>query len=113
MSTSTCTGRIHIDGPAAPEPGAGGFGRPSSAGFTIGRAAAFAGTTVATVRLYHQYGLLDEPDRDSSGRRRYGPAELLRLVRVRTLAGAGVPLTDIADLLDYLADIERVLGDRR
>lgn len=69
-------------------------------GVTIGQAAAFAGVTVKTVRHYHKLGLLDEPQRDSSGYRRYGSAELLRLVQTRTLAAAGVPLADIGPLLD-------------
>ena len=71
-----------------------------STGVTIGQAAAFTGVTIKTVRHYHKLGLLDEPDRDSSGYRRYGSSELLRLVRVRTLAAAGVPLAGIGSLLD-------------
>ncbi|WP_433663699.1 MerR family transcriptional regulator [Nocardia sp. CA-128927] len=78
-------------------------------GFTIGQAAAFAGVTVTTVRHYHECGLLDEPRCDSSGCRRYRSAELLRLVQVRALAGAGVPLAEIGDLLGYLAQVEHVL----
>jgi len=86
-------------------------------GVTIGQAAAFAGVTVKTVRHYHKLGLVEEPERDSSDYRRYGPAELLRLVQVRTLAGAGVPLAEIGPLLDAdaasfvtaLADVERQL----
>ncbi|MFD0332517.1 MerR family transcriptional regulator [Streptomyces erythrogriseus] len=58
-------------------------------GLTIGQAAAFAGVTVKAVRHYHRLGLVDEPDRDSSGYRRYGSSDMLRLVQVRTLAGAG------------------------
>lgn len=85
----------------------------ASGGLTIGRAAAFAGVTVATVRQYHQQGLVDEPEYDSSGRRRYRSAELLRLVQVRTLAGAGVPLAEIGDLLDYLSQVECLLDDLR
>ncbi len=81
-------------------------------GFTIGQAAAFAGVTVPMVRNYHQHGLIREPDRDNTGCRRYGSAELLRLVQVRTLAGAGVPLPEITDLLDYFAEVELVLGIR-
>jgi MerR family transcriptional regulator, thiopeptide resistance regulator len=89
-------------------------------GLTIGQAASFAGVTVKTVRVYHQHGLIDEPRRDSSGYRRYGSADLLRLVQVRTLAGAGVPLAEIGDLLDAdpdrfaaaLVDVERRLTDR-
>ncbi|WP_433522622.1 MerR family transcriptional regulator [Nocardia pseudovaccinii] len=80
-------------------------------GFTIGQAAAFVGVTVTTVQQYHQYGLVDEPDCDGSGHRRYRAAELMRLVQVRTLAGAGVPLAEIGDLLDYLAHVEHVLSN--
>lgn len=90
-----------------------GGGVSRAAGLTIDEAAAFAGVSVATVRDYHQDGLVDEPERDSSGCRRYRSAELLRLVRVRTLAGAGVPLTEIGDLLDYLTHIEHLLHDPR
>ncbi|WP_030555326.1 MerR family transcriptional regulator [Streptomyces exfoliatus] len=74
-------------------------------GLTIGQAAAFVGVTVKTVRHYHRLGLLAEPERDGSGYRRYGSGDLLRLIQVRTLAGAGVPLAEIGDLLD--ADPER------
>ena len=45
-------------------------------------------------------GLVAEPERDTSGYRRYGSAELLRLVQARTLAGAGVPLAEVGELLD-------------
>ncbi|MBF6337621.1 MerR family transcriptional regulator [Nocardia abscessus] len=89
-------------------------------GVTIGQAAAFAGVTIKTVRHYHKHGLLDEPPRDSSGYRRYGSAELLRLVQVRALAAAGVSLADVGPLLDAdatlfaaaLADVERNLTER-
>ncbi|MFB8003376.1 MerR family transcriptional regulator [Nocardia sp. NPDC056000] len=78
-------------------------------GFTIDQAAAFAGVTAATVRQYHRRGLLGEPESDGSGCRRYRSAELLRLVQVRALAGAGVPLVEIGDLLEYLSHVERIL----
>ena len=91
-----------------------------ASGLTIGQAAAFAGVTVKTVRHYHRHGLVDEPRRDSSGYRRYGSDELLRLVQVRTLATAGVPLAEIGPLLDAdaerfaaaLVDVERRLSER-
>jgi DNA-binding transcriptional MerR regulator len=89
-------------------------------GVTIGQAAAFAGVTVKTVRHYHKHGLIDEPRRDNSGYRRYGSADLLRLVQIRTLAAAGVPLAEIGAMLDAdpdrfaaaLVDVERRLNDR-
>ncbi|UGT66649.1 MerR family transcriptional regulator [Nocardia gipuzkoensis] len=71
---------------------------------------AFVGIAVTTVRSYRRLGLLDEPELDSSGCRRYGPAKLLRLVQVRALTGAGLPPTEVGDLLDYFAHVERVLG---
>ncbi|YCK37234.1 MerR family transcriptional regulator [Actinomadura sp. ATCC 39365] len=69
-------------------------------GLTIGQTAAFVGVTVKTVRHYHRLGLVAEPERDGSGYRRYRSADLVRLVQVRTLAAAGVPLAEIGDLLD-------------
>ncbi|MEV0537494.1 MerR family transcriptional regulator [Kitasatospora sp. NPDC050463] len=69
-------------------------------GLTIGQAAAYVGVTIKTVRHYHRLGLVAEPERDGSGYRRYGSAELLRLIQARTLAGAGVPLAEIGAMLD-------------
>lgn len=87
---------------------------------TISQAAAFVGVTVKTVRHYHRLGLVGEPERDGSGYRRYGSTDLLRLVQVRTLAGAGVALADVGRLLDAgpepfaasLAAVERRLTER-
>jgi DNA-binding transcriptional MerR regulator len=89
-------------------------------GVTIGQAAAFVGVTVKTVRHYHKLGLVDEPERDSSGYRRYGSTDLLRLVQVRALAAAGVPLAEIGAMLDAdaerftaaLTDVQRHLTER-
>src|SRR6266542_919620 len=60
---------------------------------TIGQLASYAGVTIRAVRHYHQIGLLLEPDRDASGYRTYDAAAVVRLIRIRTLAEAGVPLT--------------------
>lgn len=66
---------------------------------TISQLAAYAGVSVRTVRWYHQRGLLPEPGRDASGYRRYDSQAVIDLVRIRTLAGAGVPLARVAELL--------------
>lgn len=66
---------------------------------TIGQLAASAGVTVRTVRHYHHVGLLPEPERDASGYRRYGAQVAVDLIRIRTLADAGVPLARIDALL--------------
>lgn len=94
---------------------------------TIGRLAAYAGVTIKAVRHYTERGLLDEPVRDASGYRRYGARHAIELVKIRTLADAGVPLARVKELLsadesrfseaireidlalqDKAADIERV-----
>jgi DNA-binding transcriptional MerR regulator len=67
---------------------------------TIGQLAAYAGVTVRAVRHYHQIGLLPEPGRDASGYRSYDAEAVIALVRIRTLAEAGVPLARVHDLLD-------------
>jgi len=67
---------------------------------TIGQLAAYAGVTVRAVRHYHQVGLLPEPERDASGYRRYGATAVVSLIKIRTLANAGVPLSQIGRLLE-------------
>lgn len=66
---------------------------------TIGEAARLAGVTVRAVRHYHQRGLLAEPERDASGYRRYDADDVVTLIRIRTLGGAGVPLSRVHELL--------------
>lgn len=67
---------------------------------TIGQLASYAGVTIRAVRHYHNVGLLAEPQRDASGYRSYDAAAVVRLIRIRTLAEAGVPLARVRDLLD-------------
>jgi len=67
---------------------------------TIGQLASYAGVTTRAVRHYHQIGLLPEPQRDASGYRTYDAATVVRLIRIRTLAEAGVPLARVRELLD-------------
>lgn len=66
---------------------------------TIGQLASYAGVTVRAVRHYHQVGLLPEPERDGSGYRTYGATAVVQLIKIRTLADAGVPLSRVGDLL--------------
>ena len=66
---------------------------------TISQLASYAGVTVRTVRHYHQIGLLAEPERDHSGYRSYDAAAVVRLIRIRVLADAGVPLARVQELL--------------
>jgi DNA-binding transcriptional MerR regulator len=67
---------------------------------TISQLAAYTGVTVRAIRHYHQRGLLAEPARDASGYRRYDGRAGVELIRIKTLAEAGVPLARIRELLD-------------
>jgi DNA-binding transcriptional MerR regulator len=66
---------------------------------TIGQLADYVGVTTRAVRHYHQRGLLPEPERDASGYRRYGAQAVVDLIRIKTLADAGVPLARVQVLL--------------
>jgi DNA-binding transcriptional MerR regulator len=66
---------------------------------TIGELASYSGVTVRAVRHYHAKGLLPEPERDHSGYRRYDASAVVELIRIRTLAEAGVPLARVRELL--------------
>src|SRR5207245_1293938 len=87
---------------------------------TIGQLANSAGVTITAVRHYHQRGLLAEPPRDSSGYRRYSAEHAIDLIKIKTLAEAGVPLARIKELLaadteDFataMAEIDRTLKRR-
>lgn len=84
---------------------------------TIGELASYAGVTVRAVRHYHAKGLLPEPERDPSGYRRYSAGAVVELIKIRTLAGAGVPLARVRELLQAdeaefaaaVADIDKQL----
>ena len=83
---------------------------------TISQLASYAGVTVRAVRHYHTKGLLPEPERDQSGYRRYDATAVVELIRIRTLADAGVPLSRVRQLLaagdeEFAAAVEDI--DRR
>ncbi|TFD92070.1 MerR family transcriptional regulator [Cryobacterium lactosi] len=57
-----------------------------------------AGTTVNTVRHYHQSGLLEQPERRSNGYKQYGARHLVRLLQIRRLRDLDLPLAQIESL---------------
>jgi DNA-binding transcriptional MerR regulator len=87
---------------------------------TIGQLAAYAGVTIKAVRHYHKRGLLEEPPRDSSGYRRYTAQHAIDLVKIKTLAEAGVPLARVRELLAAgpdrfaaaITEVDRALQER-
>ncbi|RDI48174.1 helix-turn-helix domain-containing protein [Nocardia mexicana] len=62
--------------------------------------AELAGTSLRTVRHYHEIGLLAEPERRSNGYKQYGVAHLVRLVRIKRLTELGFSLSQIAAMGD-------------
>lgn len=58
-----------------------------------------AGTTLRTVRHYHDVGILPLPERTENGYKRYGIPHLLTLIRIRRLVDLGLPLAEVAPLL--------------
>ena len=64
----------------------------------VAELADLTGTTVRTVRYYHQLGLLPVPP-ERAGWRDYGLEHVARLVRIRVLAQAGIPLERVARAL--------------
>lgn len=65
----------------------------------IGELASQAGCDAQTVRFYEREGLLDEPRRDASGYRAYGPGHLSRLNFIRHCRSLDIPLPNIRRLL--------------
>jgi DNA-binding transcriptional MerR regulator len=61
--------------------------------------AELSGTTVKTVRHYHEIGLLEEPDREPNGyNKRYEVRHLTRLLQIKRLTGLGLSLAQVAEL---------------
>ncbi|CAM02074.1 DNA-binding transcriptional MerR regulator [Saccharopolyspora erythraea NRRL 2338] len=71
--------------------------------------AELAGTTLKTVRHYHEIGLLEEPRRAANGYKQYRIRHLIRLLRIRRLVDLGVPLSDIAAMEESDENAEQVL----
>lgn len=96
---------------------------------TVGRIAAQTGLSPKAVRLYEANGLIDPPERTSSGYRTYTDDAVPVLGFIRQAQALGLSLKEIKDILDlqrrgeqpcalvtglldqHLADIERRIAD--
>lgn len=67
---------------------------------TVGDVARLTGLSVRTLHHYDEIGLLVPAERTGAGYRLYGEAELIRLHDILVLREAGLPLDEIARLLD-------------
>ena len=66
---------------------------------TISRLADAAGVNVETVRFYQRSGLIDEPERPSSGYRIYGNEDVRRIRFIKRAQLLGFTLEEISSLL--------------
>ena len=66
---------------------------------TVGQLAARAGVRTDTIRYYERSGLLPEPNRTDGDHRRYGAADLDRMLFIRGAQRLGLRLAEIRELL--------------
>lgn len=66
----------------------------------IGQVAQIVGISARSIRHYHRLAVVAEPARTSSGYREYDVADLARIARIAFLSDSGVPLKEIAALLE-------------
>ncbi|GAB3494705.1 MerR family transcriptional regulator [Nocardiopsis coralliicola] len=69
-------------------------------GWSTRQLAELAGTSLRTVRHYHDIGLLEEPARRANGYKSYGVQHLSRVIRIRRLSDLGFSLSQIAEMGD-------------
>ena len=62
---------------------------------TIAEAAEASGVSPHTLRYYERAGLLDRVDRNGSGHRRYGEADLERIRFLGKLRATGMPIREV------------------
>jgi Cd(II)/Pb(II)-responsive transcriptional regulator len=67
----------------------------------IGEFASQAGCDVQTIRYYEREGLLEAPEREASGYRRYADKHLSRLQFICHCRTLDIPLAEVRELLDY------------
>ena len=94
------TGPPSAGHPSAGHPLAGHplAGAPSAVGLSVGQLASRAGVRVDTVRYYERTGLLPRPRRTGGDHRRYGPADVDRLLFIRGARRLGLRLAEIREL---------------
>ncbi len=67
---------------------------------TIGRLADEAGVNVETIRYYQRRGLMTEPDKPTSGHRRYGLAAIKRVRFIKRAQVLGFTLDEVGSMLE-------------
>jgi DNA-binding transcriptional MerR regulator len=62
------------------------------------------------VRFYEREGLLEEPEREPSGYRRYDERHIARLNFIRHCRSLDIPLSEVRQLLEFAAAPDRTWG---
>src|SRR5260221_6317205 len=75
--------------------------------FTISQVAHLTGITAKAIRYYESIGLLPLPTRRPNQYRRYGMADVNRLILLRRIRYLGVPLTEAKSLLHGATEARR------
>lgn len=78
-------------------------------GWSTRQLAELAGTSLRTVRHYHDVGLLPEPERGSNNYKHYGVPHLVRLLQIKRLTDLGFSLPQIAEMGDATEHPEAAL----
>jgi MerR family transcriptional regulator, mercuric resistance operon regulatory protein len=68
---------------------------------TIGKLARYSEVTIETIRYYQQIGLLEKPEKPSSGYRLYTSDAINRIRFIKRAQQAGFTLKEIAELLSF------------
>ena len=74
----------------------------------ISTLARLVGCSERAIRHYHQIGLLAEPQRLSNGYRDYQISDLNRVLTIRALINAGIPLAEIGTEIDFATALSRI-----
>src|SRR6516165_512293 len=77
---------------------------------SVGQLAARAGVRADTIRYYERAGLLPEPNRTDGDHRRYGAADLDRLLFIRGAQRLGLRLAEIRELVALRANLTGMLA---
>lgn len=81
--------------------------------YTIGQAAEMTGLSVSTLRYYEKEGLLPFVERTGGGRRVFSDEDFRWLSIIECLKGAGVPIREIRQYIDWCLEGDATLDRRR
>ena len=78
---------------------------------TVGKLAEAAGVGVETIRFYERRGLLQQPEKKTSGYRQYEPGAVARIQFIKRAQAIGFTLKEIGELMQLEQDSRSQCGD--